>query len=208
MFDIESVARSYDRALSGTSATESGGSVLMLSGLPASGKSVLAAELAQLTSAVWIRTDAARRLAVDEPTYSDDEVMAIYNVCHRVIQGRLQRGERVVFDGSNHRLDYLHGLFDVVTQLDVPLAICVVTVDAEEARRRLLQREMERRNRSRLSDAGWEVYGWMRARSESMPRPHLILDSTRRSPVELAREAAAYWWKIERCHTAKGQSDS
>jgi predicted kinase len=79
-----------------------GGSLLVMVGLPGTGKSLIVENLISITPSVVISTDGVRRYMRRYPTYTAAEMMFVYEVCHRVIEQRLGRGQRVIFDGTNH----------------------------------------------------------------------------------------------------------
>ncbi|HID51335.1 MAG TPA: ATP-binding protein, partial [Anaerolineae bacterium] len=79
------------------------GSLLMLVGLPGVGKSSIVAELLKRLPALVISTDSVRVLMRNQPTYTAAERMLVYEVCYALIEARLRKGQRVIFDGSNYQ---------------------------------------------------------------------------------------------------------
>lgn len=76
---------------------------VLLAGLPGSGKSYLAHEVALCTSAVVIRTDEVRSLLFPQPTFSSDESATVYLTCFGLVRELLRDGWPLLFDGTNGR---------------------------------------------------------------------------------------------------------
>ncbi|MFZ0548518.1 MAG: ATP-binding protein [Candidatus Promineifilaceae bacterium] len=166
-------------------------------GLPGTGKSMIVEQLTKLIPAVIISTDRVRRYMRQFPTYTAAEMMFVYQVCHLVIEQRLGRGQRVIFDGTNHAAARRQQLFDIAEKHNAPLTICQVQASEEVIRHRLRSRKSGNRREGDMSDAGWSVYQWMVAAQEPIVRDHLILDTTSQPAEELAGQLAAYWMGVE-----------
>ncbi|MDP6508618.1 MAG: AAA family ATPase, partial [Chloroflexota bacterium] len=75
--------------------------LLVLSGLPASGKSTLAAGLAARHPFCVVATDPIRKTLFPDRTYTAEESVATHRVAHEVLRYLLERGVWCVFDGTN-----------------------------------------------------------------------------------------------------------
>ena len=170
-----------------------GGSLLMMVGLPASGKSLLVEHLQALLPVLVVSSDQLRRLALAQPGYSHEEVDGIYDLCHAVIGRRLGRGERVVFDATNLLRRRRQALRQVAAQSGAAVAVCHVIASAAATRRRLQARQSQARRSGDLSDAGWSVYQLLQNQFEPLQLPHLLLDTSSASPAQLARQLRDYW---------------
>jgi predicted kinase len=174
-----------------------GGSLLLLVGLPGSGKSSIVEHLAHHLPFVVISTDAVRGQMQANPHYTAAEMRRVYDVCYGLITRRLDKGQRVVFDASN----YLASRREYVTQLaeSCGAAVATATIQAaqEAIRQRLQQRMSRQRREGDLSDADWSVYKWMVEAQEPVAGPHLILDTTSTPPDTLAQQLAHYWLQVE-----------
>ncbi len=172
--------------------------LLVLSGLPATGKSTLARMLAERLPACIVASDALRRTLVAKPTYTAEESRLVFDLSHRLTTELLRRGRNVVFDATNlrerHR-DDLHriawgtrsGLLLVRLSASEPV---VASRLAQRARRRSAATEAGGASNSASeaglagipdvddSDADWSVYYRMRAEEEPIGRPHVTVDSS------------------------------
>lgn len=175
--------------------------LIALSGLPASGKSTVAATLACRIGAVYLSSDIVRkRLAgIDARERVRDEWRTgLYSpeMTERTYAELRARAERLLRQGHAVILDAMHGRRserDAVRVLasgqGVPHLIAELRVGDAEARARIDAREDDP---LRTSDATWAVYEAQRAGFEPIAAdeaPHLALDASR-PPAVLARAIA------------------
>jgi adenylylsulfate kinase len=105
-----------------------------LTGLPASGKSTLAAALRRALHArgmpvVVLESDALRRLLTPEPTYSLEERDAFYAALAGVGRLLVESGVAVIFDATAHRRAYRERARGEIRRfievyVDCPLDVC------------------------------------------------------------------------------------
>ncbi|MCP4357858.1 MAG: ATP-binding protein [Chloroflexi bacterium] len=174
-----------------------GGSLLLMVGLPGTGKSSVVENLQKRLPCVVVSTDNIRLLMRNKPTYTAAEMMLVYEVCYSIIEARLKQGQRVIFDASNYlsaRREYLKKLGH---RAGAPVAICYVQASQDIIRDRLQQRNSGRRRATDLSDADWSVYKWMVEAQEPVMGDHLIIDTTDSRATELAAQLYQYWLNCE-----------
>ncbi|MCA9937215.1 MAG: ATP-binding protein [Anaerolineales bacterium] len=174
-----------------------GGSLLMMIGLPGAGKSHLINHVQSLLPCIVVRSDDVRAQRLSHPQYAQSEKDAIYALCHALIARRLRRGQRVVFDATNHLRARRHALLEVAAQCGAAVAICHVSASEEATRQRLLARHNGARRAEDRSDAGWRVYQLLREQFEPPRLPHLALDSSATPSPDLARRLCDYWLACE-----------
>jgi predicted kinase len=200
---IDALVDELDAALPQLPWARPGGSLLMMVGLPGVGKSSIVKTLQNHLPCLLVATDDVRARFRQSPTYTTAEVKQIYDVCYALIERRLRRGQRVVFDGSNHlaaRRDYLARL---AWRNGAPVAICVVQAAQEVIQQRLRCRNSYATAVQDKSDADWSVYQWMVEAQEPVAGEHLILDSTTTPLDDLAQTLYTYWL----CSETKATSD-
>lgn len=173
-----------------------GGSLLIMVGLPGVGKSSIVSAMQNDCPCLLVATDEVRARVRQSPVYTTTEVKQIYDVCFALIVRRLRRGQRVVFDGSNHLAARRDTLSALARAQGAPVAICVVQAAQDVIQQRLLARHT-RHDTQDKSDADWSVYQWMVEVQEPVAGEHLILDTTRMPADELAQKLYAYWLQIE-----------
>ena len=202
---LDSIVDDIDSQLPQTPWLRQGGSLLMMVGLPGTGKSSIVDTLQQLLPSVLVATDAVRTQIRQTPMYTAAEMMIVYEVCYGLIEKRLKQGQRVVFDGSNYLAVHRDYLFDLARRNGAPVAVCTVQAAQEVIRQRLNQRQNRGHDAIDKSDADWVVYQWMVEAQEPVVGDHLILDTTSSSPEYLAQQLRDYWMECEK--TAVGDPD-
>jgi predicted kinase len=132
-----------------------------------------------------------------QPTYTAAEMMLVYDVSYTIIEARLLRGQRVIFDASNYLAARREYLTDTATRCGAPVAVCHVQASQSEIHRRLMLRDGNDRRHGDLSEADWAVYKWMVEAQEPVSGPHLILDTTSAAVEPLAQRLHRYWLQTE-----------
>ena len=174
-----------------------GGSLLMMVGLPGTGKSSIVENLRKILPCAVISTDSIRLQMRRQPTYTAAEMALVYEVCYAIIETRLKKGQRVVFDASNYLAVRREHLRRIAGRTGAPVAVCYVQAAQEVIRERLARRASGNRRDGDLSDADWSVYKWMVEAQEPVSGEHLILDTTDTPPDVLARKLYRYWLQCE-----------
>lgn len=200
---LHSIVSDIDDVLPQSPFARENGSLLMMVGLPGVGKSSIVEKLLPRLPALVVSTDNIRVLMRDQPTYTAAERMLVYEVCYAIIESRLRKGQRVIFDGSNYQAARRAHLRQIAQRVGAPLAICYVQASQEVIWERLQKRNSGERRTGDLSDADWSVYKWMVEAQEPIVSEHLILDTTAVLPDELANRLYDYWLNEE----AKAASD-
>lgn len=195
---MNDVVDELDTLLPDASFAREGGSLLLMVGLPASGKSSIVEQLQKMMPFVQISTDGIRAQITYRPTYTASEMTNVYEISYQLIERRLRRGQRVVFDASNYLAARRERVMTLAQGCGAPVAVCLVQASQETVRKRLLQRVVGDRRRGDLSDADWAVYKWMVEAQEPIVGPHLILDTTTTAPEPLACRLYAYWQSVEK----------
>lgn len=174
-----------------------GRSLLMMVGLPGTGKTSIVHALKRIHPCVVISTDHIRTFFQDNPTYTLAEMSSVYALCYAIMKRRLRKEQRVVFDASNYLAIHRQRIYDLANQMSAPLAICAVQAAEETIYNRLTQRMSADRSDHDLSEADWSVYNWMVQEQEPIMKEHLILDSTHQPVPDLARHLQNYWLQCE-----------
>lgn len=195
--DPQLLVQEIDRIMPSAPFARPGGSLLLMVGLPGSGKSSLVTQLQELLPSFVISTDWVRRHMRQSPTYTAAEMMFVYEVCNQVIGLRLKGGQRVIFDGSNYQAARRERLFKTADRYRAAVAVCHVQAAEAVVRDRLRKRTAGQRRDGDLSDAGWSVYQWMVQAQEPIVESHLTVDTSATAPDVLARQLRDYWLACE-----------
>lgn len=117
---------------------------IWITGLPGSGKSTIAKELAKLTNAEILRLDIIRKKLAPKATYSDNERESVYNALAYMGYTLTKDNRDVIFDATDNlnigrklARKLIKDFF--VVQLKCPLDICI-------------EREEKRKDRAGMKD--------------------------------------------------------
>lgn len=175
--------------------------LLLVTGLPGTGKSTLARELAGSAGFDVIRSDVVRKelagLPAHEPSpapvrealYAHERTDRTYAECLSRAERLLVEGRRVLVDATFREERQRKQFLDTAIRYGVPAAVLVCTVSPETARRRL-----EARNGG-ASDADWSIYlrvaaGWEEAGADVSRVLHTVpAEGSEENTLDAAREA-------------------
>ena len=152
--------------------------LVMLSGLPGTGKSHFARCLALRRPFLVIGSDRTRKTLVARPEYTRDEHVRVFAACHGLIEELLLSGYRVIFDATNLTDGFRNTVYDIAGRTGTPFSIVAFSAPDRLVRRRLRDRSAGV-DPAGYSDADWEIYCRLRPGQESISRPHLTVDSSR-----------------------------
>ncbi|MFO8027284.1 MAG: AAA family ATPase [Opitutales bacterium] len=185
-------------ALAALSSPEEKPCLVLMGGLPATGKTTLAKELGDEADMEMIRSDVVRKeLAGLEPRqaaaapyeselYTPEWTARTYEACRKRAAQCLFEGRRVIVDASFKREDHRRLFLDLAADYAVGSIMFECRTSEEEARRRLQDREDD------ASDATWEVYKQAAGDWEPYGRKtkrHLHLLPVNGSPEKLLEDA-------------------
>ena len=158
--------------------------VIIIAGLPGSGKSYFAERLAQRISGAYISTDRIRKEMLRSRTYSNQEKQAVYEEMVMRMRAAAIRKENIILDGTFYKEELrLH----FKQALPPGIGVYLIEVVADEA----LIRERLQKPRAD-SDADYAVYQLIRLQWEPIQEPHLTLHSSRNNIGEMLQEAIHY----------------
>ena len=165
--------------------------LVVLVGLPASGKRRVAGELRERTGAVVLESDALRRLLFPQRTYSAEESQQLFAAIHAAVDELLSEGATVVLDATNLAEAERAPLYVIAARRDARLVFVKVTAPDSLIRRRLTSRSA---GDSDGSEADARVYERMRSRVEELRQPHHVVDTSQEigpALAAIARELGA-----------------
>ena len=151
--------------------------LLVLAGLPGSGKSHFARRVVERAPFLVVETDRLRKALTARPRYTKGENRRLFAACHLLVEEFLGCGVPVLFDATNLTHRSRQPFYRIAESLGVPLAVVEVTAPRETVRRRLSAREAGLDAESN-SDAGWLVYCRMVPVWEPVSREHLTVDTS------------------------------
>jgi predicted kinase len=151
--------------------------LVVLSGLPGSGKSHLAREIARRYPIALLNSDALRKTLFARPTYSQKESARLFTAIHQVTEDLLRKGIPTLLDATNLKQAHRRPLYQIAKRTGARLLVVHVSAGDRVIRGRLQARRAAP-GPTDLSDATVAVYEMMREEAEPIEHPHLIVDAT------------------------------
>ena len=161
--------------------------LILLSGLPGTGKTTFALALAEVLDYEHVESDAVRRRVAPKPTYSHFESTAVFALVERAAANALQAGRHALIDATNLTVrDRRRFVALAAASAGRFVAVRVVAPEGE-VRRRLA------RPRDGYSQATLGVYQKMLGRAEGFSVPVVVVDTRfdLRPAIDLVRALAA-----------------
>lgn len=154
--------------------------LLVLCGLPGSGKSYFAAALAQRVPLAVLSSDRLRKLLIPQPRYTRGEHRRVFAAAHLLLAQLLAAGYGVIFDATNRTERARQPLYALAEQAGAQLLIVEFTAPEDIIRERLARRAVGAATAGYrdYSDADWRIYCQMRPGGEPIARPHYRVDSS------------------------------
>ena len=144
--------------------------IVIVLGLPGSGKSYFASRLAEVIQADYINSDQVRKEMFSKRMYSEQEKGAVYNAMLEKMKSVVQLNKDLVIDATFHREDSRQ-LFIRQLRGKAKFFFIEITANPDLIRRRLKKERP-------FSEADFDVYELTRHQWQPLGEPHLSLEST------------------------------
>ena len=151
--------------------------LIVLTGLPGTGKTYFAGELQKRFSLRVLESDRLRKILVPHPKYTSGESARLFAACHLLIEEYLGQGRLVLFDATNLTEQFRQPLYLIAQRTSASLVLLRFTAPQEIVRQRLADRAAGMHTEGH-SDAGWLIYSRMYPHEEPISRQHLNVDSS------------------------------
>ena len=158
--------------------------IIIVFGLPGSGKSYFAVSLANMIKVDYINSDQIRHIMFAVRGYSEREKMSVYNEMLVQMQKAIQQHKNLVLDATFYTNDIRNKFFDAAKNMD---DIIFIEIRAEES---LIRERLKRPRKD--SEADFEVYKKIRKQWEPVYEDHLVLQSTDNNIAVMLEKTAAY----------------
>lgn len=165
--------------------------VIIVYGLPGSGKSYFGSRLAEMIGADYVNSDQLRKEMFNKRTYSFEEKQAVYHKMMDKMKGALIQNRNIILDATFYKKDTREPF---IQEMEKKGGIYFIEVQADEnVIRQRLQKERP------YSEADFEVYKKIRDQHEPMTEPHLVLQSTDDNIQEMLQKVTHYLnWKDDK----------
>ena len=158
--------------------------VIMVIGLPGSGKSFFASRLAELLHADYISSDKLRVDMLSKRSYSNQEKELIYDEMLKQMEYSIQRQRNVVLDATFYTSRLREKCKEKVND---SVALAVIEVWASEAA--IKNRLSHGRE---FSEADFGIYKMIKSQWEPLTERHLTLESTQGNLHIMLQKAIRY----------------
>ena len=150
--------------------------LVLVCGLPASGKSTISRNIAKNLKATSLSTDIIRKKLFKNPTYTSEEKRIIYKAMLLVAEYLLRSDRNVVLDGTFYKRSLRNQVYEVTKKTGAKLAIVECQASKNNIKRRMGRRAGRKND---PSDANYDVYKKIESDFEPIRRKHLVLDTSK-----------------------------
>lgn len=159
--------------------------IVLVAGLPGSGKSYFATQLAVRLEGTYIGSDKVR-IALDAlGKYAFKDKLAVYVEMVKMANGFLKKQKVVVVDATFYQFSMRNLIYKLAEERG--LKICLMLIQAQEA---LIKERLAKPRKD--SEADFEIYKQIRDQFQTITTPHLKLESTNDNIEIMLSKALAF----------------
>lgn len=166
--------------------------LVVVCGLPGTGKTTFARRLAQRLPLAILESDELRQTLFTNRAYTRHENAELFGAIHDLVGFLLDENISVLVDATNLQQKHRNPLYRIAEDRGKWVSVVHLVAPIDMVFHRLRQRAVEG-DRIGSSEAGWSVYLRLRRSMEPIGRRHVIVDTSRdtTNPLErLAEEIA------------------
>jgi predicted kinase len=153
--------------------------LIVLSGLPGTGKSYVSRKLAERIPCVILSSDTMRKALFPSPVYGAPENQRLFAALHILIEDLLSKNIAILLDATNLVEHHRERLYAIVHRLRLKLIILRVEAPPEVVQERLQARMAMDNAPQDSSDADFGVYLRMKTSKQRIRRQHFAVDTSR-----------------------------
>ncbi len=159
--------------------------VIIVFGLPGSGKSYFASRLAMHMEAEYVNSDELRMHMLQERNYTEAEKKRVYDAMLSRMTDALTARKPIVLDATFYKESIRRRFEKAAVAFHTSIIYIEVTSSEDIIRDRLLSPRV-------YSEADYDVYLKLKKSAEPLTRDHLVLVSTNNNIVSMLHEALHY----------------
>ncbi len=152
--------------------------LVMVSGLPGTGKSYFSRKLSEQQPCVVLNSDILRKTLFPSPQYTGPENNRLFSALEELVKSLLRSNIPVLVDATNLVRRDRERLYSIGDRLSVKLVIVRVEAPQEVVQERLQSRS-EKADSEDASDADLDVYQRMASRVQRIHRNHFTVDTSK-----------------------------
>lgn len=165
--------------------------LLIITGLPGTGKTTVATALSERISAVHFNTDMLRAELGLRGQYDQETKSQVYSLLLERTKDAMRDGKTVVIDGTFYQAKLRHRFKQLATSEGMPVYWIELWADTEVIRKRVSKQRA-------YSEANFEVYQKIKAIYEPIRDPHLRLWSNDANLEHLIEEILSYLYSKQK----------
>jgi len=159
--------------------------LILVAGLPGSGKSYFSKHLARELNARHLSSDRMRAAMKLMGKYDEESKQKVYDRLEEQAREALKKGENVLIDATFHKKKRREQFATLARQSGARLKVICIDADASLIRERLKKKRKE-------SEADFSVYRKLKKEFEQIEPGHLCLHSGKDNLAEMLRQAQDY----------------
>jgi predicted kinase len=148
--------------------------LILICGLPATGKSTVARRLAKALGAEVLRTDIVRRDLIKNPVYTEEEKDLIYKAGFLIADYLIKNDIIVIIDGTFYKDKHRKQAQEIAKKRGKRFFLIETQCPEDVVLKRL---EARRKNLRSPSDADKEVYFKIKNLFEEIKEDHIVIDT-------------------------------
>jgi predicted kinase len=152
--------------------------IIVVSGLPGTGKSYFCRRLVERLPFLILESDALRKLLFPVPSYSASESIRLFRTIYHLIEELLGKGMPVILDATNLEERHRERIYNIAERANARLIMVRVEAPPELVQKRLRARAAKK-NMEDSSEADWTVYQKMKTTVQQISRNHFTVDTSR-----------------------------
>ena len=159
--------------------------IIIVMGLPGTGKTYFAEHLAAHTQARHISSDKTRSQLQKRGAYTPEDKNQVYQEMLMQAEQALRSGKDVIMDATYSKKDHRDAIRALGHRLHIPVHFIQLTADENTIQERTSQERED-------SEADFKVYQIIKQSFEPLEVPHLQLNSTQLTIAEMLSTAQDY----------------
>lgn len=159
--------------------------IIIVSGLPATGKSFFSNELSAEIEAIHLNTDKIREQIGKKGEYDKQSKQQVYNELKFQARKNLEKGENVIVDGTFHKKKRRNEFKELAREMKKPFYLIEMKSSEKTIERRLKEKRQ-------YSEADYKVYKKLKNEYEPPSMEHLVLRNDEEDINELIEITKKY----------------
>lgn len=147
--------------------------IIVVCGLPGTGKTTIAKALSQRIGAILLRTDVIRKELLAENTYTEKERDSVYERMLVTADEKLQNGEGCVLDGTFYKKSLRDKARRIAEKNKSDFLIVECMLHEDLVKKRITSRKND------ASEADFGVYQKAKKNFEPIREKHIIIDTSK-----------------------------